>query len=87
MKDNISINIVECVKQTTIGELKKIADSQYNKEDYYMSVSSRSEFDPHWDEILIKQYDMIQLNITDPVVITADPRKFLYHDEVVDNNN
>ena len=53
MKDNISINIVECVKQTTIGELKKIADSQYNKEDYYMSVSSRSEFDPHWDEILI----------------------------------
>jgi hypothetical protein len=85
MKDNVSINIVECVKQTTIGELKKIADSQYNKEDYYMSVSSRSEFDPHWDEILIKQYDMIQLNITDPVVITADPRKFLYHDEVVDN--
>lgn len=84
MKNNININIVQCDNKTTIGELKKIADSEYNKENYYMSVSSRSEFDPHWDEILIKQYDMIQSNITDPIVLTVDPRRFLYHDDVVD---
>jgi hypothetical protein len=84
MKNNITLNVVECNNKTTIGELKKIADSEYNKENYYMSISPRSEFDPHWDEILIKQYDMIQSNITDPVVITVDPRRYLYHDDVVE---
>lgn len=83
-KNNIKLSIVDCNKNTTFGQLKKLADSQYNKEDYYLSVAPRSEFDPYWDDIVIKQYQDLNNNFDNDVVITVDPRKYLPHDEVVD---
>jgi hypothetical protein len=82
-KNNMDIETVELSNKLTFGQLKKIADSKYNKEDYYMSVSSRSEFDPHWDSILIKQFTEIENNMGPKNVITAEPRNYLPHDDVV----
>jgi hypothetical protein len=84
-KDKVHINleVIDFNNKITFGELKRIADSKYNKQDYYMSVSSRSESDPHWDSILIKQFTEIEYNMGPNTVITAEPRKYLPHDEVV----
>jgi hypothetical protein len=80
---NLNISIVN--ERTTYGYLKHKADSFYNKEDYYMSVSSCSEFDPYWDDILIKQYDAFEtITSPQPLLITGEPRGWLPHDNVVD---
>lgn len=84
-KHNIKLNVVDLQKNTTYGKLKKIADSEYNKQDYYMSISSGSAFDPHWDDILIKQYSSMQNIYNEKLILTGDPRKFLLHDEVVED--
>jgi hypothetical protein len=80
---NVRLNIVNLDKDTTFGKLKKLADSEYNKEDYYLSISSRTQFDPHWDDILIKQYETISASIDQDVVLTADPRRYLPHEDIV----
>jgi hypothetical protein len=80
---NIRINFVNLDKNTTFGKLKKIADSEYNKEDYYMSVSSRCQFDPYWDDILIKQYETLSLALNQNIILTAEPRKYLPHEDIV----
>lgn len=80
---NIRLNSININKGVTFGKLKKIADSEYNKEDYYLSISSRSEFDPHWDDILIKQYDTINNILDNNLIITAEPRGYLPHDDIV----
>ena len=82
-KNNINLSIEEVSNKTTYGELKKIANSKYNKENYYLSISSRSEFDPHWDSLLIKQFIDLEKNMGSDIVITAEPRKYLFHDNVV----
>lgn len=80
---NLNISIVN--ERETYGHLKNKADSFYNKEDYYMSVSSCSEFDPYWDDILIKQYDSFEvITSPQPLLITGDPRGWLPHDNVVE---
>jgi len=80
---NIRLNSININKSLTFGKLKKIADSEYNREDYYLSISSRSEFDPHWDDILIKQYDTINNILDTNLIITAEPRGYLPHDDIV----
>lgn len=82
---NRNLNIYIVNERTTYGHLKHKSDSFYNKEDYYMSVSSCSEFDPYWDDILIKQYGSFETMI-DPqlLLITGDPRGWLPHDNVVE---
>lgn len=82
-KNNIELSVEELTGKTTYGQLKKIADSKYNKQSYYMSVSSRSEFDPHWDSLLIKQYHDLIKNLGENVIITCEPRRYLPHDDVV----
>jgi len=82
---NIRLNNININKNITFGKLKKIADSEYNKEDYYLSISSRSEFDPHWDDILIKQYDTINNILDSDLIITAEPRYYLPHDDIVND--
>ncbi len=81
---NLKIKIIDLKNETTFGELKSIADSQYNKENYYMSISSRSEFCPNWDDILITQYNNLRSNLDGDFIITAEPRLYLPHDNVVD---
>lgn len=81
--NNVTLSIEEESNKTTYGKLKKIADSKYNKETFYMSVSPRSEFDPHWDSLLIKQYESLDSYLPEDIIFTSEPRKFLYHDEVV----
>jgi len=80
---NIRLNSININKSLTFGKLKKVADSEYNREDYYLSISSRSEFDPHWDDILIKQYDTINNILDTNLIITAEPRGYLPHDDIV----
>lgn len=81
----VYIKKFECSDKHRIGELRSIADSSYNREDYYMIVNSSSEFDPHWDDILIKQYSTIsKFASQSDFLFTADPRGYLPHDEVVD---
>jgi hypothetical protein len=80
---NIRLNIININKNITFGKLKKMSESEYNKEDYYLSVSSRSEFDPHWDDILIKQYDTINNILDNDVILTCEPRGYLPHDDIV----
>lgn len=85
---NLNVKQVECREYHKIGELKSLADSVYNKEKYYMSVHSCTEFDPHWDDILIKQYDSISsISSKSNIVFTADPRSFIPTDEVIDGYN
>jgi hypothetical protein len=82
---NRNLNVYVVNDRTTYGYLKDKADAFYNKEDYYMSVSSRSEFDPYWDDILIKQYDAFEtITSPQPLLITGDPRGWLPHDNVVE---
>jgi hypothetical protein len=82
---NRNLNIYIINERTTYGYLKHKADSFYNKEDYYMSVSSCSEFDPYWDDILIKQYDAFEtITYPQPLLITGEPRGWLPHDNVVE---
>lgn len=80
---NISLELVNASKSTLYGELKRKADSNYNKQDYYLSVSPRSQFDPHWDSLLIKQYNDLKSLFEEDFIFTADTRRFLPHDEVV----
>lgn len=69
----------------SIGYLRSIADSAYNKEMFYLSVASSSEFDPYWDDILIKSYDCVQkISKNNNFIFTCIPRFFLRHDDVVD---
>lgn len=79
----IILKIVDASKTYNLGELKNISNKEYNKEDFYMSISSSSEFDPWWDDILIKQYSIIGEIYNADYIITADPRGFLYHDNIV----
>lgn len=82
---NIVYKSYEVKEISTIGDLKKISDSSYNKEDYYLSVSSSSEFDPNWDDILIKQFEELsEIKQTKKIILTAEPRGFLNHDDVVE---
>lgn len=80
-----AIKVFEADEKFKFGELKAEADSEYNKENYYMSVHSSTEFDPHWDDILIKQYTTVcEVQKNNDIVFTADPRGFLPHDDPVD---
>lgn len=82
---NMIFKSFEVADVKTLGELKRVADSSYNKEDYYLSVSSSTEFDPNWDDILIKQFeDISSIKKSRKIVFTASPRGFLNHDDVVD---
>lgn len=83
-KDNLTLSMTNCNKNTSIGQLRKKADEAYNKQDYYLSINSRTEFDPYWDDILIKQYiDTKNIFLDTDILITADPRKYLPHEEIV----
>lgn len=82
-KNNIQLHFVTIDENITYGSLKKVSDSSYNKENYYMSVSSRSEFSPYWDDILMKQYEDTKNILENEVVLTCDPRGYLPHDEIV----
>lgn len=78
---NVTLKKFESGDKHNIGELRNIADAAYNREDFYMIVDSSSEFDPYWDDILIKQYTSIcSIAQNDDIVLTADPRAFLPHD-------
>lgn len=80
----IILHSVEASKQYHLGELKNISNKDYNKEDFYLSVSSSSEFDPYWDDILIKQFNTISyLRNNNNFIITCNPRGFLQHDNIV----
>lgn len=82
---NLRVKTDEAFEVHKIGELRAKADSSYNKEDYYMSISSSTEFDPFWDDILIKQYEDISNNRpNEKVVFTCEPRGYLPHDDVVE---
>lgn len=82
---NLIVKINEVFDVNKIGELRSQADSAYNKEDYYMSISPSTEFDPFWDDILIKQYEDINNNRpNEKVIFTCDPRGYLPHDDVVE---
>lgn len=82
---NLVIKTDEAFEVHNIGELRAKADSAYNKEDYYMSISPSTEFDPFWDDILIKQYEDISNNRpNEKVVFTCEPRGYLPHDDVVE---
>lgn len=80
---NLNISLITDNSDVTYGILKKNSDSFYNKEDYYLSVSSSSEFDPDWDDILIKQYESLAALVDGKVAITGEPRGWLPHDNVV----
>lgn len=81
----VKIKTVSAEENYSLGYLRSIADSSYNKEMYYMSVSSATEFDPHWDDILIKSYDSVfELSKNTNFVFTSIPRFFIRHDDVVD---
>jgi hypothetical protein len=80
----IILEIVEASKIHNLGELKNISHEAYNKEDFYLSVSSSSEFDPYWDDILIKQFNTLSLmRGNDNFVLTCNPRGFITHDNIV----
>lgn len=84
-KDHVTVKRVEVEEGFSIGELRSIADSAYNKEMFYMSVSSSSEFDPYWDDILIKSYDSVfELSKDTNFIFTCIPRYFVRHDDVLD---
>lgn len=83
-KNNIKLFVISNIdKNTTFGKLKKMSDAAYNKQDYYLSISSRSEFDPFWDDILIKQYDLLKNFLDKNFIITVEPRKYLPHEDIV----
>jgi hypothetical protein len=83
-KNHFRLSILDCRDNPTFGKLKFIADKEYNKEDYYLSISSRTEFAPYWDDIMIKQLEDLQSNINEDIVVTAKPRSYVPHDDVVD---
>jgi hypothetical protein len=82
---NLKVKVHEVFEVNKIGELRSIADAEYNKEDYYMQISPSTEFDPMWDDILIKQYeDIINNRPNEKVIFTCEPRGYLPHDDVVE---
>lgn len=83
--EHINVKRVEVSDGFSLGYLRSIADSSYNKETFYMSVSSSSEFDPNWDDILIKSYDSVfELAKNTNFIFTCMPRHFIRHDDVID---
>lgn len=92
MIDNISkttrakiiFHAIEASEKYHLGELKNISHKDYNKEDFYLSISSSSEFDPEWDDILIKQFNTVSsIRNNNDFIITCNPRGFLPHDNIV----
>lgn len=83
-KIKIILNVVEASKIYNLGELKNISHQEYNKEDFYMSISSSSEFDPDWDDILIKQFNTLaSMRHDDDFIFSVEPRGFIPHDNIV----
>jgi hypothetical protein len=67
------------------GALRKIAEKKYNNQDFYMIVDSSSNFDPHWDDILIKEWQTVStLFNSNKFAFTCFPRKFMYNDFIID---
>lgn len=83
-KAKVILNVVEASKIYNLGELKNISHQAYNKEDFYMSISSSSEFDPDWDDILIKQFNTLSsMRHNNDFVFSLEPRGFIPHDNIV----
>jgi hypothetical protein len=84
MKNSLNVTYISNDSEDiTYGKLKKYSDLYYNKEDYYLSISSASEFDPFWDDILIKQHQSFSYIVPNNLIFTAFPRGWLPHDEVI----
>jgi hypothetical protein len=68
----------------TYGKLKALANKKFNGETFYMTVGSSSRFDPNWDDVLLKYFQAIENVTGGKFVLTAFPRAYLDHEEVVE---
>lgn len=71
----------------TYGKLKNLANKKFNGETFYMTVGSSTRFDPNWEDILLKYYQSISKVTGSKIVLTAFPRAFLNHEQVVEGFN
>lgn len=80
----VNLHLVDAGQVFNLGELRNMSHQDYNREDYYLSVSSASEFDPHWDDILIKEFDVLASNFeNNALILTGNPRGWLPHDNII----
>lgn len=84
LKPSADINILHTVppKNIGLGVSRRLADSFYDGEDFYLQIDAHSRFVKNWDEILVYEYyKYIGMGIDKPL-LTAYPMGYRYVDSV-----